>query len=58
MPKIVEKIIEPNKIEVGSFFKLKIKVEDKYFSKRRLISEDNRYLITEDNKFIKTEWGG
>ena len=30
MSKIVEKIVEPDKIYVGSIFKIKIKVKDSY----------------------------
>lgn len=57
MLKIIEKILEPTKIEVGSSFLLKIKVEDNYFKRRKIISEDNKVLITEDGKKIRTEWG-
>lgn len=57
MSKIIEKILEPAKIEVGSSFLLKIKVEDDYFKRKKIISEDNKILITEEEEKIRTEWG-
>lgn len=57
MPRIIEKIIEPSRIEVGSIFKIKIKVEDEIINKRTLITEDGIRIITEDGKTIRTEWG-
>lgn len=56
MPKIQEIILEPDKIYVGSNFKLKIKIENDDIRKMRLISEDNKTLISEDNKIFRTEW--
>lgn len=41
----------------GSIFRLKIKVQDEYSYKRRLISEDGKFLVTEDGKYNRTEWG-
>lgn len=58
MNKIIEKIVEPNKIEVGSTFLLKIKVKDILTSKKILVTEQGKSIITEDNKPIRSEWGG
>ena len=58
MNKIVEKIVEPNKIEVGSTFLLKVKVKDILTSKKMLITEQGKSIFTEDNKPIRTDWGG
>lgn len=58
MNKIIEKIVEPNKIEVGSTFLLKIKVKDILTSKKMLVTEQGKSIITEDNKPIRSEWGG
>lgn len=57
IPKIQEISVEPNKIYTDSSFKIRIKIEDYYLKKRRLIGEDGKQLITEDNKKIRTEWG-
>lgn len=57
MAQIVEKIIEPSRIEVGSKFKIKIKVEDILISKKRLMTEDGIKLITEGGMIIRSEWG-
>lgn len=57
MAQIVEKIIEPSRIEIGSKFKLKIKVEDILISKKRLMTEDEIKLITEGGMIIRSEWG-
>lgn len=57
MPKIVEIIVEPSKIEIDSTFKLKIKVKDEYLNKQILKSEDNLILITENGEKIRSEWG-
>ena len=57
MNKIIEKIVEPNKIEVGSTFLLKIKVKDILTSKKMLVTEQGKSIITEDNKPIRSEWG-
>ena len=57
MNKIIEKIVEPNKIEVGSTFLLKIKVKDILTSKKILVTEQGKNIITEDNKPIRTDWG-
>lgn len=57
MSKIQEIILEPTKITVGSNFLLKVKVEDDYFKRRKIISENNKVLITENGKKIRTEWG-
>ena len=58
MNKIIEKIVEPNKIEVGSTFLLKIKVKDILTSKKMLVTEQGKSIVTEDNKSIISEWGG
>lgn len=58
MNKIIEKIVEPNKIEVGSTFLLKIKVKDILTSKKMLVTEQGKSIVTEDNKPIRSEWGG
>lgn len=55
--KIIEKILEPNKIYVGSNFVLKVKVEDDILASKVLATEDNRKILTEDNKKIQMEWG-
>lgn len=57
MSKILEKIVEPSKIYVGSTFKLKIKVQDDYFNRKRIITEDNMLITTQSGKVIRTEWG-
>lgn len=56
MSRIIEKIVEPTKIYVGSTFKLKIKVQDDYLQYRQIITENDKILITEDGKRIITEW--
>ena len=56
MAQIIEKIVEPARIEVGSKFKIKIKVEDILISKKAFITEDLINLITEDGKIIRSEW--
>lgn len=56
MSRIIEKIVEPTKIYVGSTFKLKIKVQDDYLQYRQIITENGKILITEDGKQISTEW--
>ena len=58
MNKIVEKIVEPNKVEVGSTFLLKVKVYDILTSAKILTTEQKRIIVTEDNKPIRSEWGG
>lgn len=58
MNKIIEKIVEPNKIEVGSTFLLKIKVKDILTSKKMLVTEQGKSIFTEDNKPLRTDWGG
>lgn len=58
MPQILEKIVEPSRIEVGSTFKIKIKVKDILTSKKVFETENKITLITEDGKLIRTEWGG
>lgn len=55
---IQEILVEPNKIEVGSIFKLKVRVIDNYINKQSVISENRKYIITENGKNIRTEWGG
>ena len=57
MSKIQEVIVEPNKIEVGSTFKLKVRVIDSYIKKQKIISENKKNIITEDEEKIRTEWG-
>lgn len=57
MSKILEKIVEPSKIYVGSTFKLKIKVQDDYFNRKRIVTEDNILITTQSGKIIRTEWG-
>ncbi len=58
MPQIIEKIVEPSRIEVGSTFKIKIKVKDILTSKKVFETENEITLITEDGNLIRTEWGG
>lgn len=57
MASIIEKIVEPARIEVGSIFKIKVKVEDVLSSKKIFITEDAITIITEDDNTIRTEWG-
>lgn len=57
MSKILEKIVEPSKIYTGSTFKLKIKVQDDYFNRKKIITEDNMLITTQSGKVIRTEWG-
>lgn len=54
---IQEIIVEPEKIYTGSTFRLKVKVQDDYFYKKRLITEDGKAIVTEDSKKLRTEWG-
>ena len=56
MSKIVEVIAEPNKMYVGATFKVKVKVQDTFISKKYLISEEEQTILSEDNQKIKTEW--
>ena len=58
MARIIEKIVEPSRIEVGSLFKIKVKVQDILTSKKFFATERGIKLITEDGKLIRTEWGG
>lgn len=51
--KIIEKIIEPVKVETGSNFLLKIKVQ--FIPSYQLITEANDNLITETEKNLITE---
>lgn len=57
MSKFQEIIIEPNRIEISSTFKLKVRVIDKYQYKQNIVSENNICIMTENDKNIKTEWG-
>lgn len=57
MSKIQEIILEPSKIYAGSTFKLKIKVQDDYFNRKRIITENNVLITTQSGKIIRTEWG-
>lgn len=57
MARITEKIVEPSRIEVGSVFKIKIKVDDVLANKRNFVTENLRKIITEDGNSIRTEWG-
>ena len=57
MANIIETRVEPSVIYTGSIFKLKVKVEDYYFYKRKLATETGMIIITENNDEIKTEWG-
>lgn len=53
MTKILEKIIEPSRIEVGSIFLLKIKVDR--VKSHDLITEINESLILENGENLITE---
>lgn len=57
MSKIIETIVESDKIEVGSTFKLKVRVIDSYIKKQIIISEDKKIITTESEEKIRTEWG-
>lgn len=57
MSKIIEKIVEPSKIYVGSTFKLRVKVSDDYTFKKSLITESGLIIVTENKNKIRTEWG-
>lgn len=57
MIQIREITIEPNKTYVGEVFKVKIKVQDDYKYKKRLITEDSKPIITETAVKIRTDWG-
>lgn len=57
MARIIEKIIEPSRIEVGSKFKIKIKIEDILLSKKSFITENVIKLVTENGVVIRSEWG-
>lgn len=51
--KIIEIIVEPSKIIVGSTFLLKVKVER--VQSYKIITEDNYNIITEDGNNLITE---
>lgn len=51
--KIIEKIIEPSKVEVGSNFLLKIKVQ--FIPSCQLITETSDNIITETGENLITE---
>ncbi len=57
MSKIYEIIVEPNKIEAKSTFKLKVRVVDSYIKKQKIISENKKIIVTESGEKIRTEWG-
>lgn len=57
MARITEIIVEPSTIYIQDRFKIKVKVEDYFTTKRVLITEDNKPIITENDKLIRTEWG-
>ena len=51
--KIIEKIIEPVKVETGSTFLLKVKVQ--FVQSYQLITENNNNLVTEAGDNLITE---
>ena len=53
MSKILEKIIEPSRIEVGSTFKLKIRVER--IPSYQLVTESNDNIVLENGDDLITE---
>ena len=53
MTKILEKIVAPSKIEVGSFFTIKIKVER--VSSFNLITEEEENIVLETGENLITE---
>lgn len=53
MTKILEKIVEPSRIELGSVFLLKIKVDR--VKSYNLITETNEELVLENNENLITE---
>lgn len=57
MPRIQEILVEPSKIYTDNSFKIRIKIEDYYLKRKRLVSENGKQLIAENNKKIRTEWG-
>lgn len=57
MARIIEKILEPSHIEVGSKFLLKIKIDDFYNVKRIILTEDGKSIITNSDEKLRTEWG-
>ena len=57
MARITEIIVEPSTIYIQDRFKIKVKVDDYYKTKRVLITEDGHPIITEDGNLIRTEWG-
>ena len=57
MASIIEKIVEPSKIYVGSTFKIKIKVDRDYSFVNEVTTENNLEIITENANNIRTEWG-
>ena len=57
MATIREVIIEPERICVGSNFKLKVKVIDDYSFKQSLIKENGLAIVNEDKNTIRSEWG-
>ena len=57
MARIVEKIIEPSRIDAGSIFKIKVRVEDVLTSKKIFVTEDSIKIVTEEGNIIRTEWG-
>ena len=57
MVQIKEFIIEPSVVYVNDRFKVKVRVQDDYKNKKKLITEDCKHIITENIKIIRTEWG-
>lgn len=51
--KIIEKIVEPSKIHVGSFFKLKIKIAKNKYTLGELKTLNCKYVKTLNCKEIK-----
>lgn len=51
--KIIEKIIEPSRVEVGSKFLLKVKVQ--FIPSYQIITENRDNIVTETNENLITE---
>lgn len=57
MIRILDLVVEPSKVYVNQAFKIKVKVQDDYTSKKMIISENNHQIISETGDYLRTEWG-
>lgn len=57
MSRILELTIQPNLVYTNQQFLVKVKVQDDYEVKQKIITESGNTLITEDSNILRTEWG-